>query len=327
MRANDLDAITAFQSAITVQEQGKQTGVIQISLEDKNPEHAALVANALAQSYVRQHVASKQADAIRMLDVPEERRAAPEGRSRTRRSRVDRVSASVRLDQCERRGQGVPRRQRAVRAADRRLASADGAVDRALRRRPSDAGRRASADGRVAGATRQIRGPLPRFAGYRSEGRAVATRREGRRRHLRAAAESRAGVVGAEGRHGRQRAYRRRRAASGRAGQAEEDADPVGGGDSRADRRHRFRVPAPQYVQGYRRSGSYRARVPSAGVRSRAAKRGTGAARKRLRARRRTSAFGARECAAEGRHDRKSAQPAHLDAVHDDGRAQLASSC
>ncbi|WGS48149.1 polysaccharide biosynthesis tyrosine autokinase [Paraburkholderia sp. D15] len=68
VRSNDLDAITAFQSAITVQEQGKQTGVIQISLEDKNPEHAALVANALAQSYVRQHVSSKQADASRMLD-------------------------------------------------------------------------------------------------------------------------------------------------------------------------------------------------------------------------------------------------------------------
>jgi tyrosine-protein kinase Etk/Wzc len=68
VRANDLDAISAFQSAINVQEQGKQTGVIQISLEDKNPEHAALVANALAQSYVRQHVSNKQADASKMLD-------------------------------------------------------------------------------------------------------------------------------------------------------------------------------------------------------------------------------------------------------------------
>ncbi|HZZ11507.1 MAG TPA: polysaccharide biosynthesis tyrosine autokinase [Paraburkholderia sp.] len=68
VRANDLDAIAAFQSAISVQEQGKQTGVIQISLEDKNPEHAAEVANALAQSYVHQHVLSKQADASKMLD-------------------------------------------------------------------------------------------------------------------------------------------------------------------------------------------------------------------------------------------------------------------
>lgn len=68
IRSNELDAISAFQSAITVQEQGKQTGVIQISLEDKSPEHAALVANALAQSYVRQHVLNKQADASKMLD-------------------------------------------------------------------------------------------------------------------------------------------------------------------------------------------------------------------------------------------------------------------
>ncbi|MGN8133121.1 polysaccharide biosynthesis tyrosine autokinase [Paraburkholderia sp. 22099] len=68
MRANDLDAITAFQSSISVQEQGKQTGVIQISLEDKDPAHAAEVANALAQSYVRQHVLNKQADASKMLD-------------------------------------------------------------------------------------------------------------------------------------------------------------------------------------------------------------------------------------------------------------------
>jgi len=67
-RFNDLDAITAFQSAISVQEQGKQTGVIQISLEDKSPEHAALVANALAHSYVRQHVSNKQVDASKMLD-------------------------------------------------------------------------------------------------------------------------------------------------------------------------------------------------------------------------------------------------------------------
>jgi tyrosine-protein kinase Etk/Wzc len=68
MRANDLTAIASFQSGITVTEQGKQTGVIQISLEDKNPERAAEIANALAQSYLRQHVESKQADASKMLE-------------------------------------------------------------------------------------------------------------------------------------------------------------------------------------------------------------------------------------------------------------------
>ncbi|MGH8778561.1 polysaccharide biosynthesis tyrosine autokinase [Paraburkholderia sp.] len=68
MRANDLDAITAFQSAIQVTEQGKATGVIQISLENGDPARAAMVANALAQSYLREHIATKQTDASKMLD-------------------------------------------------------------------------------------------------------------------------------------------------------------------------------------------------------------------------------------------------------------------
>ncbi|WP_323119933.1 polysaccharide biosynthesis tyrosine autokinase [Burkholderia alba] len=68
VRQNDLDAITGFQSAIQVTEQGKQTGVIQISLEGKDPDQTALIANALAQSYLHQHVTSKQAEASKMLD-------------------------------------------------------------------------------------------------------------------------------------------------------------------------------------------------------------------------------------------------------------------
>ncbi|WP_051481311.1 polysaccharide biosynthesis tyrosine autokinase [Paraburkholderia nodosa] len=68
VRLNDLDAISGFQNAIQVQEQGKQTGVIDISLEDNDPEHAAAIANAVAQSYLREHVATKQADASKMLD-------------------------------------------------------------------------------------------------------------------------------------------------------------------------------------------------------------------------------------------------------------------
>jgi tyrosine-protein kinase Etk/Wzc len=68
VRQNDLDAITAFQSAIQVTEQGKQTGVIQISLEGRDPDQTAQIANALAQSYLHQHVTSKQAEATKMLD-------------------------------------------------------------------------------------------------------------------------------------------------------------------------------------------------------------------------------------------------------------------
>ncbi len=67
LRANDLDAIAAFQSGITVVEQGKSTGVIQISLENGDPARAAEIANALANSYLLQHIESKQADAEKML--------------------------------------------------------------------------------------------------------------------------------------------------------------------------------------------------------------------------------------------------------------------
>jgi tyrosine-protein kinase Etk/Wzc len=68
MRANDLDAITGFQSAIKVSEQGKSTGVIQISLENGDPDRAAAIANAVAQSYLNEHILTKQADANKMLD-------------------------------------------------------------------------------------------------------------------------------------------------------------------------------------------------------------------------------------------------------------------
>ncbi|HVE07649.1 MAG TPA: polysaccharide biosynthesis tyrosine autokinase [Paraburkholderia sp.] len=68
MRANDLDAITGFQSAIKVTEQGKSTGVIQISLENGDADRAAEIANAVAQSYLREHIQTKQADASKMLD-------------------------------------------------------------------------------------------------------------------------------------------------------------------------------------------------------------------------------------------------------------------
>ncbi|CAN7440208.1 polysaccharide biosynthesis tyrosine autokinase [Caballeronia sp. LjRoot31] len=67
LRANDLDAIASFQSGITVVEQGKSTGVIQISLENGDPARAAEIANALADSYLHQHIESKQADAEKML--------------------------------------------------------------------------------------------------------------------------------------------------------------------------------------------------------------------------------------------------------------------
>ncbi|KVL61717.1 polysaccharide biosynthesis tyrosine autokinase [Burkholderia ubonensis] len=68
VRYNDLDAIAGFQAGIQVTEQGKQTGVVQISLEGKDPGQTAEIANALAQSYLNQHVIAKQTEATKMLD-------------------------------------------------------------------------------------------------------------------------------------------------------------------------------------------------------------------------------------------------------------------
>jgi tyrosine-protein kinase Etk/Wzc len=68
VRANDLDAIAGFQASIQVQEQGKMTGLIDISLDGGDPQLAADMANALAQSYLSQHIASKQTNASNMLD-------------------------------------------------------------------------------------------------------------------------------------------------------------------------------------------------------------------------------------------------------------------
>ncbi|MEA3118574.1 MAG: tyrosine-protein kinase Etk/Wzc, partial [Paraburkholderia sp.] len=67
VRANELDAIAGFQSAIKVQEQGKQTGLIDIALEGADPQLAADITNALAQSYLREHVESKQTSTSNML--------------------------------------------------------------------------------------------------------------------------------------------------------------------------------------------------------------------------------------------------------------------
>lgn len=71
VRWNDLDAMTAFQLALDVEEQGKQTGVVEISLQDKNPERAALLANAVARSYLSEYTKSKQSQAQKMLDFLE----------------------------------------------------------------------------------------------------------------------------------------------------------------------------------------------------------------------------------------------------------------
>ncbi|KVE36257.1 polysaccharide biosynthesis tyrosine autokinase [Burkholderia sp. TSV86] len=98
VRLNDLDAITGFQSGIQVSEQGKQTGVIQISLEGNDPEQTAQIANALAQSYLHQHVTSKQAEATKMLEFlksEEPRLKADLERTEAQLTEYQRTSGSI----------------------------------------------------------------------------------------------------------------------------------------------------------------------------------------------------------------------------------------
>ena len=67
VRMNDFDAVTAFQKSLSVQEEGKQTGVIDISLYARNAARAAAISNAVAQSYLANHIDTKQEDANKML--------------------------------------------------------------------------------------------------------------------------------------------------------------------------------------------------------------------------------------------------------------------
>jgi tyrosine-protein kinase Etk/Wzc len=68
VRWNDLDAITAFQLALDVEEQGKQTGLIEIALQNKDPQRSAELANAVTQSYLHEYTSARQAEATKMLD-------------------------------------------------------------------------------------------------------------------------------------------------------------------------------------------------------------------------------------------------------------------
>ncbi|AMV45294.1 exopolysaccharide biosynthesis protein [Paraburkholderia caribensis] len=67
VRINDVDAVSGLQKFIAVQEQGKLTGLVDVSMESDDPAFAAEVTNDLAQTYLRRHVQSKQVNAENML--------------------------------------------------------------------------------------------------------------------------------------------------------------------------------------------------------------------------------------------------------------------
>lgn len=61
-------AVMDLQEQLTASEKGKQTGIIQISLEGNDPERITQIVNATAQVYVRQDIENKLEEVKRMLD-------------------------------------------------------------------------------------------------------------------------------------------------------------------------------------------------------------------------------------------------------------------
>jgi tyrosine-protein kinase Etk/Wzc len=67
-RANQLAAIAGLGKSLLVLEQGKQTGIVQISMESSDRVAAMQIANAVVQSYVRQNLERHQEETARTLD-------------------------------------------------------------------------------------------------------------------------------------------------------------------------------------------------------------------------------------------------------------------
>jgi len=67
MRHRRLDTVNALQRSLTLQERGKQSGVIDVSLQGTDPARIAQVLNAIAAQYVRQNVERKAEEAQKTL--------------------------------------------------------------------------------------------------------------------------------------------------------------------------------------------------------------------------------------------------------------------
>ena len=58
-RASQLSTVQALQGQLTIKEQGRQSGVIQVSLQHKDPVLAARILNEVGSLYVRQNIDRK----------------------------------------------------------------------------------------------------------------------------------------------------------------------------------------------------------------------------------------------------------------------------
>ena len=71
MRQSENETIDLLKENITVTEKGKNTGILELTMESTNPESARLTLNEVANIYVRQNVEQKSAEAQKTLEFLE----------------------------------------------------------------------------------------------------------------------------------------------------------------------------------------------------------------------------------------------------------------
>lgn len=68
LRRNWLDTLEDLESRLAVSERGRQTGIIQLSLQGRDPGQIAATLNSIADSYLRQNIERSSADAAKTLE-------------------------------------------------------------------------------------------------------------------------------------------------------------------------------------------------------------------------------------------------------------------
>lgn len=68
IRRNRLQTVIDYQGAIGASERGRDSGILALSIESNNPQHAAAVLNEVSRLYVRQNVERRSAEAKQSLD-------------------------------------------------------------------------------------------------------------------------------------------------------------------------------------------------------------------------------------------------------------------
>lgn len=71
MRRRKIDVIEGLQRSFRIQEQGRRTGILSVSLDGNNPRRIASILDATARTYVRQNVEQKSAETAKTLEFLE----------------------------------------------------------------------------------------------------------------------------------------------------------------------------------------------------------------------------------------------------------------